>query len=622
MSGLFNRLVAGLLSGVLGVSGGGAAFTGYPEKDHVAVRFEDRVYRGTDSTHIGELALAVKETAGMEKSEQRDNKAKDLYHAILDEYEYQMTQEVLSMLRYYADPSNNEAYEQYSRDYENFLDIEETAILALGDGLKSSLSKVFLRELPDPAWAYAFMVYEPEEDEMNDLYLSEQEGEMDYFRALASPYTFDYKGKTWDFDTLLSDDTLSDDDFWLVYDALLSMENKALGEIYLDMVALRNQEAVNLGYDNYASYAYENIHYRDYTPEDTAVARQEVKDYLAPLYMDLYNYLPGSVPGEGDIDEIIRRLSPAIEGLSRELYEAFRYLVDYHLYDIDMDARKRDDAFTISLPFYNDAFIFAKLQGDYSDYSSLIHEFGHFNVAYRDPRRAVFTESYLDVDELCALAMQALMGAYMFDVFDEETATSMYVATIFDLLENVLEGFAVDEFEQEVYTHPDMTLDEMNALMGRLYYEYGLSYNDEPLYGWVEISHLFENPMYYASYAAAGLGALEIWKKATYGDNASAINGYLLITAEAGTYPFTEAIERGGFDDPFGESEVWEIADCIQDFFFGWGSSDPGIENPEYGTSALTAPEEDIDEPDEIEDDGSDILFDGDIAAPIPLTAN
>lgn len=49
---------------------------------------------------------------------------------------------------------------------------------------------------------------------------------------------------------------------------IVKAQNAALGEIFLRMIAVRNQIAKNAGYSNYGDYAYAVVYDRDYTQKE------------------------------------------------------------------------------------------------------------------------------------------------------------------------------------------------------------------------------------------------------------------------------------------------------------------------------------------------------------------
>lgn len=123
-----------------------------------------------------------------------------------------------------------------------------------------------------------------------------------------------------------------------------------------------------------------------------------------------------------------------------------------------------------------------------------------------------------------------------------------------------------DEFQAAVYADPDMTLEEVNRLFKDISEEYGCFYeeDEEESYFWVEISHNFQSPMYYISYATSALSALDLWL-ISLEDRDKAVDIYLDLAAMGMSRPYRETIETVGLRDIFQEKTMRRLADGIQD---------------------------------------------------------
>ena len=555
----------------------------YPFKHHPGIDYQDMPYFPVSDTQMKQLAEDVDYVS-------TDEEALQLYHLLMDEYDKQVTMDVIGSLQNAADIANEEKGQEVQQNARNLIEVWDIFCVAVGDLLDGPFWRLVAGEMPSLDWAYAFQTYEPYTEDEKVSLSKEDELIQKYYVAGSQNFTVEYEGETWDIARLASELSPDDDRYWEIYDAICREENSILGPIYLDLVALRAQKAAQMGYRSYTDYTYWEVHGREYDKEEIKTAREEAKEYLVPIFNDLYDYLDENEDQweaslSKDTAEILSDISVGFRSLGSEVYEAFRYMVDHHLYDCDMAPEKQQHAYTTLFPMYGDPFIYAKMAGNSTDYSTLIHEFGHFNVMYHDAKRYCFQQTSLDVDEVCSLGMEALMLNYAWDMYGD-AGEYMYLKTIYNLLENVLDGFAVDEFEQKVYENPEMTLDEMNALMGKIYYEYGFTWTEEPEYTWVEITHNFENPHYYVSYAVSALGALEIWKDLFYGSGAEAIRAYLSLTAEAGDVGYEDALTGNGFDYPLEKGSVKDLAEKLtEDLYVEAEDSTAEDSTTEYSTT-------------------------------------
>lgn len=344
----------------------------------------------------------------------------------------------------------------------------------------------------------------------------------------------------------------------------------AAAEIYLQLADLRREEAKRAGYDSFADYAYDSLYARDYTPRDMQRLSKVVKERIVPLYLQLelasmrYRSKWGAgVPSDTEILDAIEEHLPHI---SPELSEAMTYLREHELYCIGDDDEMLDMGFTVNLPTYRSAFLFNKVSSPLSAYESTVHEFGHFNAAYHDPTPSLYLYSALDVSEVQSQALELLFLPCLQDILagdDAEQRTLVELLVLSEILTSVVDGFLYNEFEQTVYETENMTVSDLHALETRLNHEYGL----DELYGtdvfWPYISHLFEQPFYYISYAASALPALDIWQMALT-DRDAAVDAYLRVSAAGTEEWFLDVLEDCGLHDVTEKRTITRIADGIE----------------------------------------------------------
>ena len=76
----------------------------------------------------------------------------------------------------------------------------------------------------------------------------------------------------------------------------------------------------------------------------------------------------------------------------------------------------------------------------------------------------------------------------------------------------MVSGCVYDEFLQYVYTHPELTVEGLNQAYARIADSYGMElYSESSRYNWMYISHNFESPFYYISYAVSAMASLQLW---------------------------------------------------------------------------------------------------------------
>lgn len=360
-------------------------------------------------------------------------------------------------------------------------------------------------------------------------------------------------------------------------------------EILIDLVAAYNKLAAAEGYDNYMEYAYENDYGRSYSPEDAERLCGYVKQYLAPLSYDVYAAI-SRASGAGRAAAANGLASPLsanytdyvalsenvlrsyFEEIGDYMTEAYDYLNECNLYYQATAANNPNGltgAFTTFL-YNNDApYIYQYCSGSWSDISTFVHEFGHFTSYYVNGSSG---GSDLDVAEIQSQANEMLFLPYYEQLFTNSDALVMN-ELFSSLFWSVTMGCIFDEFQREIYTSPESyaTADDINALFDRLLEEYNADWYGALLgsdfdftYWWAEVSHTFQSPFYYISYAVSALPALTIYEDSKT-DRAAAIAEYNYIQQYGnGVYTFGELLNNAGVASPFTESTLRSLADFIE----------------------------------------------------------
>lgn len=381
---------------------------------------------------------------------------------------------------------------------------------------------------------------------------------------LCATFTLLDNGTNWTYADIQNDTSLSNDEYYRLYDAYNLALNQKAGAIFLQQVAIRTQIASRLHYPDYATYCYESFG-RDYSPTDARALHAAVKKYIAPIFVDAYKEADTSDLDATYFEEdaFIKALPAAAEAFSPLLKEPVAYMLNNRLYDLSDSAVKMDAGFTTYMSDEQAPFIFSVWTGSADDVASILHELGHFTNYYYN---AAVGNSYgenLDLAEIDSQALVLLLfGEYenFYGKLADEARSAMLTDAMFSLLSGCME----DEFQQDVYENPTMTLDEMNALYKKLAVEYGL----DEVYGyqgteWVLISHTFQMPMYYISYAVSMVPALELLEL-SHRDPQAAKNAYFEILMRKQYTSLGEELTHNGLGDVFSDDTIARIAEILK----------------------------------------------------------
>ena len=486
---------------------------------HADVAFEDMRWYLYDMTEFNARAEALARTGD-------EIEAQALYDWLLTEYDRISTLDELAWIWFYRDGTE---------DSSAACQVTDEILTQAGDTLHAAVADALAGPLPGDFAEYVgrdnaeiLSDYEEMTDRETEILRRETELELAY-------------------NELMSEEGFSEPEL-----------NYRAGEILLELVALRNELAVIYGYDSFADYAYEVYYARDFTPAEAARLCEEIKPYARGYYKNccycsaFYADMHGRDNRSGE--ELLGLLRGFAPEISPRAAEAEKYMEDHGLYCLRNDVAEM--GFTTSLPLYNAPFLFNSLYGTIYDIQSTFHEFGHYYDAYINPPENTLTEmGSFDIFEIHSTGLEALSYGWYDEIFGD-AAEEAKIWCLDGLMYNIISGCIYDEFQQYLYAHPDMTVDEINAAYARIAQSYGRElYSNSEAYEWIYVSHNFESPLYYISYAVSTLASVQLWSLSQE-DRAAAFRlynrlvergafdvGYVELMGEMGLRSFTDGLE-------------------------------------------------------------------------------
>ncbi|MBQ3277082.1 MAG: hypothetical protein IJH47_08540 [Oscillospiraceae bacterium] len=473
---------------------------------HADVDFADMewyLYDMTDFTAVADR-LAVTDS---------EEEAQAIYDWLMTEYLRISTLDELAWIDFYAYGTEADQEACQATD-ELLLTAGDTLYAAVSDALNGSLSREFSAYVGEEM-SEALSDYEEMSDREMELKNRETELQLQY-------------------NALLSRRDLSEPE--LAFRA---------GEILLELVSARNELAQIYGYETFADYAYESYYGRDYTPADAAALCKAIKPYARRYfknccYCDAFYVDMGSA-AERTPEQLIDLLGYYAPRISPAAAEAQQYMERHGLYLLDSVDRIAELGFTTTLKLYSAPFLYNSLYGNIYDIQSVFHEFGHYYDAYvNQPENQMISMGSYDVFEIHSTGLEALSYGWYDEIFGDR-AEEARINCLDGLMYNIISGCIYDEFQQYVYSHPDMTVDELNSVYGDILSSYGRKlWSLSDRYEWMNVSHNFESPFYYVSYAASALASLQIWAKARW-DRDEAMELY------------NDLVSRGAYDQGYCE---------------------------------------------------------------------
>ncbi len=541
----------------------------YQAKEHSELTFEemkelayDKEGLYKDIEEITSLSEAAEESGDVLEEE----KVLALYEEIIGEITKVETCHTLSQIACYRDVFDEESSNRQMETLADAIDMQDKAYSALARVCRSPY-KATMETVLESAVVESLAEYEEMTDEEKELYLKENSLEQEYEQAAQEDYVFEYEGEEWTFERLMKESDRLDRDVYIdVYQGLYKEKNSVLGEIYLELVQLRSKRAKLEEYESYAEYAYDAMYVRDYSLEDVKELFKEIKKSVVPAFKDaediyysmdfsaLYD-LPETTAGER-----LLKVSEYLDEVDPELRESFDYMEKYQLYDMDPGEGKADTGFTVKLPYYNDAFIFDSPYGYYFDYTTAIHEFGHYNYMFHNMEDVLLESNNIDLCEIHSQGLEMLYYDYEDDILDGEAGDLFRFIEVYNMARNTIQAALISEFEIQVYENPGMTLEDLNKLYLNLSQKYGIYYDSKikDLYTWVDISHIFSSPCYYIGYSTSAFSSLDLLTLSQENRH-EAVEKYMELTTLPTYVPYCAAVEYVGLRDIFEEGVPKEI---------------------------------------------------------------
>ena len=421
-----------------------------------------------------------------------------------------------------------------------------------------------------------------------DLQIQENKLVQKYFQVAAAPVT-DFHGEQLGFYGLLKmmediDRSIRKEAFEKWAELYKSISDE-LDSLYTELIGIRQQMAKNLGFNGYAEMMYQKMERFEYTPEDVAIFRKQIREHIVPLCQKLYEeqkerlgieelkyydesltYPDGNAVPEGTEEELLEKARTMYHELSKETGEFFDFMMEYRLFDLEGRQGKQQGGYCDFMEEYKAPFIFANFNGTNADVNVLTHEAGHAFEAYTASRNIPVlsqTFSTAEISEIHSMAMEYFTLPWM-HLFFGENAEKQKKAYLWDSLEAMPYMACVDEFQHRVYAENLTDAMERRKVWHELEEIYlpWRDYDGNEFLGqggfWMQKQHLFMCPFYYIDYAVSRVGALEYYGKMQE-DLESAWKDYYALCRQGGSKGYHELLRIGNLSDPFKEGTIYNV---------------------------------------------------------------
>lgn len=364
-------------------------------------------------------------------------------------------------------------------------------------------------------------------------------------------------------------------------DKWIGDNEKEIGEIYDQLVKLRDKMAKKLGYKNFVELGYLRLGRTDYDAIKVAGYRKQIQEVVVPLCQKLYKkqmkalgikkpqyydynlkFSSGNPTPKGGTDDLVNAAKKMYEHLSNESSEFINFMIDHHLMDLEAKPGKAPGGYCTYFPVYKAPFIFSNFNGTDGDVNVLTHEGGHAFQAYLSANIKIpeYQNPTLESCEIHSMSMEFFAWPYMNDFFKEDEKKYKY-AHLVDAIEFLPYGITIDEFQHWVYEHPNATHEERCAEYLKIEQKNlpHKRYDKCPTLAkgtwWLRQSHVFGSPFYYIDYTLAQVVAFQFLLEDRL-DHEKAWKKYVKLCKMGGKLPFTGLLEKDHLRNPFIEGNV------------------------------------------------------------------
>ena len=364
--------------------------------------------------------------------------------------------------------------------------------------------------------------------------------------------------------------------------ALYEKISSQLDAEYDELVHLRDKVAHTLGFESYTDLAYLERRRFDYTKDDAARFRQQVKEIVTPavaairerqrqlLGVDKLRYYDealifpeGNADPEGTMEELVQKALTMYKEMSPETGEFFEFMVKYHLFDLETRPGKRMGGYMTRFPNYQAPFIFSNFNGTSADVDVLTHEAGHAFQGYLAMRSipvSMLSGSTSEINEIHSMTMEHFAYPWMKSFFGENSEKYL-TAHLIGAISVIPYMCVVDEFQHRMYEQPDLDAHQRRQVWREIEKEYmpWRDYDGEPFLEeggfWMQKQHIFLYPFYYIDYALAQMCAFQYYGRMKT-DRKKAWADYLRLCRAGGTRGYFELLELGDLLNPFHDGTV------------------------------------------------------------------
>jgi oligoendopeptidase F len=365
-----------------------------------------------------------------------------------------------------------------------------------------------------------------------------------------------------------------------------------LNELFDKLIALRNKEAQQAGFENYRDYRFKELGRFDYTKEDCFQFHEAVKQHVMPLVNEIYKkkqqklgldkLRPWDMDAEpeGSLplrpfstgDELLQKSIACFNQLRPFFGQCLQKMKELHHLDLESRKGKAPGGYNCPLAESGAPFIFMNAAGQMNDVTTMLHEGGHAVHSFLAHPLALsgFKEYPMEIAEVASMSMELFTMDHWESFFDNDADLKRAKEHQLERVITIFPWIAIiDKYQHWLYEHPTHTHEQRTTAWTSILGEFQdsvIDYEGLESYrsnAWQRQLHLFEVPFYYIEYGIAQLGAIGMWMQ--YKNNPQqALDNYCNALALGATKTLPELFKTAGLEFDFSPEKIKVLMDFVK----------------------------------------------------------
>ncbi len=364
-----------------------------------------------------------------------------------------------------------------------------------------------------------------------------------------------------------------------------------LNSLLDQLIDIRNQIALNAGFQNYRDYKHTELGRFDYSIDQVLELDKTIALAAVPYYNNLLNLRkqklnlkqlkPWDLQVDFDntsplkpfdsTDDFINKAIKTLSSVKPQYGHFLKTMADKGMLDLESRKNKAPGGYNYPLLVSNMPFIFMNAAGTINDVITLMHESGHAIHAFLSAHIPVIEqkEPPSEIAELASMSMELISMEHWHIFFPDKNDLKRAKRYQLERILEVLPWIAlIDSFQHWIYSVIPHSSPERYAAwleLATTYFPDTLDWTEIEWYLanlWQKQLHIFEVPFYYIEYAIAQLGAIAIWKN--YKQNPQkTLQQYEKALSLGYTKPIPQIYQTAGIKFDFSIDYIQQLLDFV-----------------------------------------------------------